>query len=197
MSDTEITPIKAPTQVRDFDDDTATPTSGLDKPTESPRFARLAETRGANALVVSIDTARLYDAPVGDSSNIVRALELLKQASDHFSAARKADNPIDADRFLQRVQAILPKLFALRSIGDGFGVVVNSLYVAFANLRGRPMNHAQIDVAWRLVRELRARPALSLEQGIQLVEELEECGLVVDPPELAALLDDSELAEND
>ena len=69
--------------------------------------------------------------------------------------------------------------------------------MAFINLHGKPMNQAQIEVGWRLVRELQTRPALSLDQGVQLVEELEEHGLEVDPPEIADLLEDSESAEND
>jgi hypothetical protein len=198
MSDTE-TSVSVPrkSNILVFHDETATPTAGPDKSTQSSGLTRLAQTRGTNALVVSMDIARLYDAPVGDSSNIVRAIELLKEVAEHFSDARKANDLIDTDRSLQRAQKALPKLFALRSIGDGFGVIVNSLYVAFTNLHGKAMNKAQIEVAWRVVRDLRNRLALSLEQGIQLVEELEESGLEVDPPELAGLLDDSESTEHD
>jgi hypothetical protein len=199
MSDTEVTSVSVPRKNDAvlFQDETVTPAAIRDQSTQASGLTGLTQTRGANALVVPIDTARLYDAPVGDSSNIVRALELLKEVSDHLSEARRAGNLIDADRFLQRAQRALPKLFALRSIGDGFGVIVNSLYIAFTNLHGKPMNKKQIEVAWRVVRELRTRPALSLEQGIQAVEELEESGLEVDPPELAGLLESSESAEDD
>jgi hypothetical protein len=200
MSDTQATSVSgAPkrSNVLVFPNETSTPTAGPDKSTQALDLTELSQVRGANALLVIIDTGRLYDAPAGDSSNIVRALELLKKVSDYFSAARKANSVIDADRSLQRAQKALPSLFALRSIGDGFGLIVNALYVAFANLHGKPMNNAQIEVAWRVVRELRTRPALSLEQGLQAVEELEESGLAVDPPELATLIEGSESAEDD
>ena len=156
MSDTQITSIRArrESDTHLFQDETATPTTDRDKSTKPLNLTNLVQTRGATALVVPIDTARLYDAPVGESSAIVRALELLRQVSGYFSEARKAANLIDADRVLQRAQTALPKLFALRSIGDGFAVVVNSLYMAFINLHGKPMNQAQIEVGWRLVREL-------------------------------------------
>jgi hypothetical protein len=36
--------------------------------------------------------------------------------------------------------------------------------------------------------DLRARPAMSLEQGIQRLEELENCGLEVDAPDVGNLL---------
>jgi len=154
------------------------------------------ETRGATLRVIEID--RLYDAPAGAPSQIVRALELLKQACDNLAEAQKSDNPMEADRFVQRVQLALPKLFAYRSVGDGFGVIINSLHFAFTNLHGTPLSTEQLNVVSRVLRELRARPALSLEQGIQRVEELEERGLEVDPPDLGDLLEEHpQSAENE
>lgn len=199
MSDTKIIVIgsRRGGEVPVLTDETGLPSRSQDKPTQPLGTTRALESQGANALVMRIDTARLYDAPIGDTSNIVRALELLKELSDRFSAARRAEDPIDADRFLQHAQALLPRLFSLRSIGDGFGVIVNSLYITFINLRGRPMTPEQIDAGWRLVRELKAFPAISMERGIQLVEELEESGLEVDPPELANVLEGTETTEND
>lgn len=199
MSDTKIIEIgsRREDETPVLTDETGIPSRSQDKPTRPLGTSRAVETQGANALVMRIDTARLYDAPIGDTSNIVRALELLKELSDHFSAARKAEDSIDADRFLQHAQALLPRLFSLRSIGGGFGLIVNSLYIAFTNLHGIPMTPKQIDAGWRLVRELKTYPAISLERGIDLVEELEESGLEVDPPELAALLEDTEPTEND
>lgn len=198
MSDTDTTAVSVPQKQNVlFFEETTAPTVSSDKSTQSLGLTRFAQARGANALVVRIDTARLYDAPVGDSSNIVRARELLKEASDHFGDARKAGTLIAADRSLQRAQKILPNLFALRSIGDGFAVIVNSIYVGFTNLRGKPMNPKQIDVVWRVLRNLRNGPALSFDQGIQAVEELEESGLEVDPPELESLLGDSESSDDE
>ena len=59
------------------------------------------------------------------------------------------------------------------------------------------MNSKQVDVVWRVLRNLRNAPALSFDQGIQAVEELEESGLEVDPPELELLLGDSESSDDD
>ncbi len=154
------------------------------------------ETQGATARA-PIDIDRLYDAESGTSSQIVRALELLREVSNNLSEAQKCDNILEADSFVQRVQLALPKLFTYRSIGDGFGIIINSLCFAFINLRGTPLNFDQRGAVWRVLRELRARPAMSLEQGIQRVEQLEEQGLEVDPPELGDLLDAYEPPEND
>jgi len=196
MSDTEVVSL----QVRRDDvasskDETRTPTTRGIESTRS-NSARLTRTMGANALAPAIEIDRLYDAPAGESSNIVRVLEQLKQMSDYLTEARRSENPIDADQLVQRVQVALPRLFALRSIGDGFALLINSLHVAFTNLHGTPLNRQQVDVVWRVLRELRTKPAISLEQGIRQVEELEECGLEVDPPELGLLLEPPESPEN-
>jgi hypothetical protein len=154
-------------------------------------------TRGTTALAQVIDIDRLYDAVPGTSSLMVSALELLKEASNNLSAAQKSDLAMEADRFAQRVQMALPKLFACRAIGDGFGVIINSIHFAFANLHGTPLTPSQLNVVWRVLRELRARPAMGVEEGIRQVEELEAQGLEVDPPDLADLLEKPELEEDE
>lgn len=178
-------------------EETATRTINSDEQTFSSVGGISFETVGATALAPVIEIDRLYEAPPGSTSQIVRALELLKQAIDFFSEAKKSDNPMDSDRFVQRAQLALPNLFACRSIGDGFGVIINSLHFAFTNLRGTPLTSDQLSVIWRILRELRVRPIMSLEQGIQQAEELEKCGLIVDPPDLGDLLEGRESAENE
>jgi len=168
-----------------------------DESTFSPIGGTSFKTRGATALAPIIEIDRLYEAAPGSASQIVTALELLKQACDNLAEARRYDSPIESDRLVQRVQLSLPKLFTCRSIGDGFGVIVNSLHFAFANLGGTPLTSEQLNVVWRVLRELRVRPALTLEQGIQRVEELEQCGLDVDPSDLEELIEDFEPAENE
>jgi len=178
-------------------DQTGAPAISRSEPTLSPVREITLETRGAAALAPVIDIDRLYEAPPGQSSQIVRVLELLKQACDLLAEAQRSDSPMEADRFVQRVQLALPKLFAYRSIGDGFGVIVNSLHFAFTNLHGKPLASDQLNAVSRVLRELRAGPVMSLEQGLQRVEGLEDRGLEVDPPDLGNLLEGAELTENE
>lgn len=197
MSDTDTRVPKAnPSEPVWLPDETRAPGVQLESTPATTRRIVL-ETRGANALAPVIHIDRLYEAVPGTSSRIVDALELLKQASDNLAAAQRCDNAMEADRFVQRVQLVLPKLFACRSIGDGFGVIINSIHFAFTNLRGTPLTHSQLNVVWRALRELRARPAMPAEQGIQFAGELEAQGLEVDPPDLADLLEKSEQAEDE
>jgi len=160
-------------------------------------FALLGETSfatfGATARA-PIDIDRLYEAAPGSTSQMIRALELLKQVIHFLSEAKKSENVMDIDRHVQSVQLTLPKLFACRSIGDGFGVIINSLHFAFLNLQGMLLSSDQLNVVWRILRELRVRPVMSLEQGVLLTEELEACGLEIDAPDLGNLIDSPEEA---
>jgi hypothetical protein len=177
-------------------DETSVPAVRSETATAPTRGAVL-KTRGANALAPVIDIDRLYDAAPGTASQMVTALELLREASDNLASAQRCDSAMEADGFAQRAQLVLPRLFACRSIGDGFGIVINSVHFAFANLRGMPLTHGQLNVLWRVLRELRLRPAMTVEQGVRLAEDLEAQGLVVDPLELGDLLEASEAPDDE
>jgi hypothetical protein len=127
---------------------------------------------------------------------MVAALKLLKESYENLSAAQNASSTVEADRFVQHVQSALPKLFACRSIGDGFASIIVAIDAAFTNQRGEPLAGPQLNVLWRVVRELRNHPAMSLDQGIVLVEELESQGLAVDPPFVGKLLEEVESGQD-
>lgn len=149
------------------------------------------DTEGSAVRKQFIDIDRLYEGIPGSVSVTVRAIEQLKPVCDNLDRARKMNDPIEADRFVQRVQMALPKLFAERFVGDGFGVIINSLHFAFANLHGKPLTIEQVNAVYLVLAELRKRPVMTLEQGIQRVEQLEACGLEVDPSGLGELVEAS------
>ena len=59
-------------------------------------------------------------------------------------AAHRENQLIVADDAMQNVHALLPELFCFRTLGDGFGMVVNGLLCAFQNLGGLPLERHQI-----------------------------------------------------
>jgi hypothetical protein len=176
-------------------DETVTSVGNPFESTPLPARAITFEVQGALALAPVINIERLYEAVPGTSSQMVRALEVLKHVIELLGEAKKSDNPIEADTLIQSANLALPKLFSYRSIGDGFGIVINSLHYAFTNLRGMPLTEEQLNVIWRVLRELRERPVLSVEQAVQCAEELEERGLEVDPPDLGDLLDEFSIGD--
>lgn len=178
-------------------DGTGAPAISNKELTKSPFHVTPLITQGATALAPVIDIDRLYETAAGSTSQIVSALELLKQASDVLETARRSESPLDADGWVQRVQLLLPRMFSYRGVGDGYAVIINSLHFALANQNGTPLTADQLNAVWRTVRELRTKPAMNLEQGIQRVEELETSGLRVDPPDVGALIEENESAANE
>jgi hypothetical protein len=172
------------------DEDSATITKV--PPPGTGHFRSASYQRGANALdVIPIDV--LYPAVEANGAAILRALPLLGDAVQHLEAARAVfdQDPAEADMLVQRVQALLPKLFSYRTIGDGYALVVNSVHFAFANQRGKQLTIDQIAIVCRVLKGLRAGPFLSFEQGLQFVADLEDVHFQVDPAALPDLLEES------
>lgn len=168
--------------------------SGTQRPTRPGLAYERASGSGALA-VVPIDIDKLYPATIGSLSDLATALGLLAEAIRLIGEARASMQKkefVASDRYVQRFQANLPALFTPRKIGDGYAVIVNSLHVAFINQRGRPLNIDQLTTVWRVLRELRNAPFIQFEQALGFVNEIEKCGLQVDPPIVSELLEESE-----
>jgi hypothetical protein len=88
---------------------------------------------------------------------------------------------------VQQFQVLLPELFCLRRLGDGFGGLINSVYVALSNKAGMPLEAGQIRVVAKALRRLRQEPFMPFESAVDVVMGLEDSGLEPDPPALAYL----------
>ena len=142
-----------------------------------------------------MDIDRFYDAAPGTSSQILTALEILKQAIDLLGQAQQSTIAIETDRIVQRFKLLLPKLFQCRAVGDGFGMIITSVHVAFENLNGTPATQVQIRTIWRILRELRNVPAMSVDHALRSIDEMEATGLEVDAPEVGTLLEEFDATE--
>jgi hypothetical protein len=148
-----------------------------------------------SAAIAPIEIDKLYPADKNSASDLIAALGLLAEAISLLEKARSAAREkevIAADRYSQRFQVLLPQLFIRRKIGDGYGVVINSLHFAFINQRGKPISFEQLTTVWRVVKELRNAPFIPFEQALKYVGELEDCQLQVDPPILSELIEEPE-----
>ncbi len=151
--------------------------------------------------VVPIDASLRFEAePIRiDSlypeSSVVRpilrhalsGLAAAKEAAAESLEALKRGELISSDESMQRLQALLPELFYCRDLGDGFGAIVNALKFSFENAHGTPFSEGQIRLIGQVFERLRQEPFLHFEQAAELVAKLEDAGLTVDPPGLAAL----------
>jgi len=140
--------------------------------------------------VLSIDDlfGQLPEMSVGTLSS---ALRLLDEAVSHSQIAVDVfdSDPITADDEMQRVQALLPELFCCRTIGDGFGALVNSIQYAPSNQKGLPLSGTQIAKLRGAFKKLRETPFISFEEAVDLAMAFEDSGLVIDPPALSDLAD--------
>jgi hypothetical protein len=137
-------------------------------------------------------TEELYSNLQGVSLELNSALTLLATGVDRLEqalAAAKSNHAIAADDALQRFQSLLPELFCLRTLGDGFGMAINALICAFESIEGMPLTHEQINGVLRLVKKLRSEPFLETNEAIRIIADLETIGLVVEPRELDILAD--------
>jgi hypothetical protein len=96
---------------------------------------------------------------------------------------------LESDHLVHEVHTLLPQLFRCRSIGDGFGAIINAIEIAFVNRRGEPLNEKQIVTLLRVLKELRGKPFIRFESALRPIEELTRVGFEVDPPILSELLD--------
>jgi len=176
-------------------DETGPPDTDRKDSTQPSDVGTAYERFVVGATVMDID--RFYDAAPGTSSQILTALEILKQAIDLLGQAQQSTIAIETDRIVQRFKLLLPKLFQCRAVGDGFGMIITSVHVAFENLNGTPATQVQIRTIWRILRELRNVPAMSVDHALRSIDEMEATGLEVDAPEVGTLLEEFDATDND
>jgi hypothetical protein len=161
----------------------------------APKISGSPEDSPATSGRISIDD--LYPG-LGASETLSRSLSLLAQAQERINEANeqiKLQNPVAADDAMQRLQAFLPELFCCRTLGDGFGAIINAVLLGLQNSEGQPLNERQIEVIGRALRTVRNEPFLSFESALQVIEKLNEADLRTNPqafPYLADWLSDDE-----
>ena len=193
MADTLIEFPKLPPKLGQLDRETGIALSGTQP---EMIYSRPVGSRSAtSAALAPIPIDALYPPTEGTPSDIATALLLLGGAISLLENARSAGQQGDwilADRCTQRLQAALPDLFKPRKIGDGYGLVINAIHIAFLNKRGKPLNMDQLTTIWRVLKELRRAPFTQFEAALDCVEELEGCGLEVDPRNITDLVPDAD-----
>jgi hypothetical protein len=129
----------------------------------------------------------VYPDPGTRPPELNTALNLLYEADrelDQAVSELRSDNKLEADDATQRFFALLPELFCCRSLGDGFGLIVSSMFHGVQNLEGMPADEEQLLAFVYTTQFARRHPFCSSETAAQVVEKLSESGLNVDPPGL-------------
>jgi len=99
------------------------------------------------------------------------------------------ENLIAADDNVCHARALLTELFCCRDLGDGFGMLINGLMIAFENRRGIPLEATQVQSVVSSLERLLREPALDVNDAADELLALDSSGLQTDPAELDALAD--------
>ena len=121
----------------------------------------------------------------------ITALRLLSLGVGRCQRALESmatNDTLAADTEIQKIQVLLPELFCCRTLGDGFGTIINALISAFETLAGETPNKKQIMMFGRVLRQLREKPFMSADEADEQLELLESVGLSVYPAELLDFL---------
>jgi len=172
---------------------------GQKKPAETATTASLLDVQDpivseeglSRSQSLRLSQTELYPARHAFSPEHITALRLLTLAvgrSKRALDAIAADNALVADTEIQKVQVLLPELFCCRTLGDGFGTIVNSFMSAFEALAGDTPDVDQIRAINRVLQVLKEKPFLSADEADDQVEVLESAGLSPYPSELVEFL---------
>lgn len=132
----------------------------------------------------SISTEDLYPLRSEMRPELATVFTLLEEGNQIISEAIEATEEHDtiaSDDAVQRFQALLPELFCCRSLGDGFGAVINGIFHCLNNLHGEPLNLKQIQILKRIVNRIYTEPFLEFNEAVEEILALEKVGFEVEP----------------
>jgi hypothetical protein len=145
--------------------------------------------------VPRLSQSELYPVRHAFSPDHLTALRLLRVVVGRTERALMTLNDgdqITSDSEVQKVQVLLPELFCCRTLGDGFGTVINAAMSAFESRNGEPLNVVQLRAPNRVFKVLKDKPFMTVDEADQQVEQLEAAELNPYPPELVDFLSSGE-----
>ncbi|HTV07748.1 MAG TPA: hypothetical protein VMD97_01730 [Candidatus Aquilonibacter sp.] len=94
---------------------------------------------------------------------------------------------LSIDSKLIQVRVTLRQLFALRSIGDGFGAVVNGCLWGLKNKDTETVSRRQIAALKAVLSEVKRKPLMHFDTAMSLLDDLESVDLSPEPDTLSDL----------
>ncbi len=137
-------------------------------------------------------TEDIYAAPEALKPELSNALNLLRDSADILAEAIQSaqeHSALAADDAIERFVALLPELFCCRSIGDGFGAVVQTLHYCLYNNEGQPLPLERIKALQASVEGLRRNVFMPFDEAVDIIEALEKTDFDTEPRSLRTLTD--------
>lgn len=144
---------------------------------------------------VSDDYTKVEDLyPIRNEFNptLSTAIQLLLESIDYVNESYEMlidGDIISSDDAVHKFQALLPELFCCRTLGDGFGLIVNSIFNAINNLNGTPLNKNQLKAILKLLKRIYSEPYIDFEEASEELISIEELGLIFITSDIKYLTD--------
>jgi hypothetical protein len=125
-----------------------------------------------------------------DDSRLLKALNLIERARVDLQNALSLDSSNDFfsfDQEIMRVRALLVKAFRYREIGEGYAALINAIIWALANRKPSSPSKRQINVISTSLDRLAKGPYMHFDTAMQVMDELEDADLSIEPPTLDIL----------
>jgi hypothetical protein len=134
----------------------------------------------------------LYPFSNVDDAILFQVLQLLGDFIKILESAQQMDPAVDYINFdekMMRARAMLRDLFGLRSLGDGFGSVINAALWSLKNKDTETLTRKQIATLLEAMKELKRKPLMHFDTAMSIIDQFEEADLVVEPSMLNDLID--------
>jgi len=153
--------------------------------------SQVSETQPPESSGTPLSLQQLYPSQTDDSRQF-KALNLIERARVTLLEALIFDpsvNFLQFDQEIMRARAILVKAFMYRDIGDGYAAVVNAVIWALANRVPGSPSRRQINVISTSMERLISGPYIHFDTSMQILDDLEEADLDIEPPSLDILIE--------
>ena len=172
-------------RTNDFYQDDQHHASGGSQDIKQPEYNKVVVLDDYRQTNETISTKSLYPDHKTISPALSNAFILLDDVIDNLNDAKefiKDGDLVGSDDMMLHISSTLAELFCCREIGEGFAIIIVSLYHAFQNRdHGAFITIEQINCITKSVKTIRNEPFNSFHKSIDIVMELEDCGLNVTP----------------
>jgi hypothetical protein len=154
-------------------------------------YAHVSGTTSPESSGAPLSLQQLYPEQT-DDSRLLKALNLIERARVTLLDALNSDptaNFLQFDQEIMRARAILLKAFVYRDIGEGYAAVVNAVIWALANRKPGLPSRRQINVILTSMGRLISGPYIHFDTSMQILDDLEEADLDIEPPSLDILIE--------
>lgn len=135
---------------------------------------------------------QLY-SELGDESRLIKALSAIERAKLCLESAARIDSELNYVAFdleLMSARSLLLNAFRYRDLGDGYAAVINATIWALSNRGTHRFTRRQINVLVAALNRVSEGPYLHFDTTSQILDELEDAELDIEPPSLDLLTRD-------